>query len=45
MALYFRDWRAMWEWWLSNDSLPGRLDAEPEDGCQLALDMLSGGVS
>lgn len=40
--LRFKSWQEMWEWWLSNESLPDRLDAE-EDSCQLALDFFSGG--
>jgi len=41
---FFRNAQEMWEWWLSNDSLPPALSEEDEEGsCQLALDMLSGG--
>jgi len=32
---------AMFEWWLSNDSLPARLDEEPEEECQTSMDMWS----
>lgn len=31
--VYFADWREMWEWWLSDSSLP-----EPIDGPQIKLD-------
>jgi hypothetical protein len=42
---YFHNWREMWEWWLSNDSLPEKLtDEDEEDSCQTALDMFSGGA-
>ena len=44
MAVRFKDWREMWEWWLSDDPTPETGDEENEDGCQLALDMLSGGT-
>jgi hypothetical protein len=41
--VYFRNWREMWEWWVTKGSLPDRLiDADEEDSCQIALDMLSG---
>jgi len=32
----FKTWEEMWEWWVSNDSLPGQ-----EDECQGALDFWS----
>ena len=41
----FHNAQEMWEWWLSNDSLPPAIGEEDEEGsCQLALDMLSGGT-
>jgi hypothetical protein len=35
----------MWDWWMSNGSLPEKLvqDDVEEDSCQLALDMHSSG--
>lgn len=33
--VYFRDWREMWDWWLSNDSLPEPLDAAERERREL----------
>lgn len=34
----FANWESMWEWWLSDEALPGE-----EDECQGVLDLWSGG--
>jgi phosphoadenosine phosphosulfate reductase len=47
--VFFDNWQQMWEWWLSNDPLPGRKDDrlelfpvdENDESCQVALDMMS----
>jgi phosphoadenosine phosphosulfate reductase len=40
--VYFHNADEMWQWWLSNSSLPGKIGEDEEDSCQLALDMFSG---